>query len=143
MTSEIVVSHFYALRDPAGFDRAARLLVARLRLQGQDGVRSYRFLGAGAAERRLVAVYAGPEPWVALHDTTLTWPEAVALRAAARLVRTDLYGPIPPPVLDWVLRLGLGRMLRHDGVPISGYPQERDSSPRPIWRPESAGRRAG
>jgi hypothetical protein len=143
MMSEIAVSQFYALRDPVGFDRAARLLVARLRLQGLEGVRSYRFLGTGEAERRLVAVYAGPEPWVALHDTTLTWPETVALRAAARLVRTDLYGPIPPPVLDWVLRLGLGRMLRHDGVPISGYPQDTDRSPRPIWRRESAERRAG
>lgn len=143
MTAEIVVSHFYALRDPAGFDRAARLLVARLRLQGPEGVRSFRFLGAGPTERRLVAVYAGAEPWVALHDTTLTWPETVALRDAARLVRTDLYGPISPPVLDWVLRLGLGRMLRHDGVPITGYPQGTERNPPSIWRRESGGRRAG
>jgi hypothetical protein len=144
MTSEIVVANFYALRDPVAFDRSARLLVTRLRLMGQDGLRSYRFLGQGPNERRLVAVYEGPEAWVGLHDQILTWPETVALRAAARLVRTDLYGPIPPPVIDWIPRLGLGRMVRHNNVPVAGYPDAFPAArPAPIRFAGNVGRRAG
>lgn len=143
MTAEIVVANFYALRDPDGFDRAARLLVRRLRWQGMEGVRSYRFFGGGPRERRLVAIYDGVDAWVAHHDLILAWPETVALRAAARLVRTDLYGPVPPPVLDWIPRLGLGRMLRHNGVPVAGYPEARPARPAPMRFGGSSGRRAG
>ena len=121
MTSEIVVVNFYALRDPDGFDRAVRLLVPRVRLQGHQGLRSYRFFGSGPKERRLVSIYEGPEAWVGHHDLIMAWPEMVALRAAARLARTDLYGPLTPPMQDWVDRMGLGKKLRHQGEAIAGF----------------------
>lgn len=121
MTSEIVVVNFYALRDPQGFDRAVRLLVPRVRLQGHEGLRSYRFFGSGPKERRLVSIYEGPEAWVGHHDLVMAWPEMVALRAAARLARTDLYGPLTPPMQAWVDQLGLGRNLRHQGEAIAGF----------------------
>lgn len=121
MTAEIVVVNFYALRDPEGFDRAVRVLVPRVRLQGHPGLRSYRFFGAGPKERRLVAIYAGPEAWVGHHDLVMAWPEMVALRAAARLARTDLYGPISPAMQAWIDQMGLGRKLRHQGEGIAGF----------------------
>jgi hypothetical protein len=121
MTSEIAVVNFYALRDPDGFDRAVRLLVARVRLQGHDGLRSYRFFGSGPKERRLVAIYEGPDAWVGHHDLIIAWSEMAALRAAARLARTDLYGPLTPPMRDWVDRMGLGTKLRHQGEAIAGF----------------------
>jgi hypothetical protein len=121
MTSEIVVVNFYALRDPDGFDRAVRLLVPRVRLQGHEGLRSYRFFGSGPKERRLVSIYEGPEAWVGHHDRIMAWPELIALRDAARLARTDLYGPLTPPMHDWVDRMGLGKKLRHQGEAISGF----------------------
>ena len=121
MTSEIVVVNFYALRDPDGFDRAVRLLVPRVRLQGHDGLRSYRFFGSGPKERRLVSIYDGPAAWVGHHDQIMAWPELIALRAAASLARTDLYGPLTPPMQDWVDRMGLGRKLRHQGEAIVGF----------------------
>lgn len=121
MTAEIVVVNFYTLRDPVGFDRAVRCLVPRVRLHGYQGLRSYRFLGAGTKERRLVAIYASPEAWVAHHDLIMVWPEMVALRAAARLARTDLYGPLTPQMQDQVETLGLGRKLRHQGAAIAGF----------------------
>lgn len=121
MTSEIVVVNFYALRDPDGFDRALRVLVPRVRLQGHEGVRSYRFFGSGPKERRLVAIYEGPSAWVGHHDLIMAWPEMVALRAAARLARTDLYGPITPPMQVWIEEMGLGKKLRHQGESIGGF----------------------
>lgn len=121
MTSEIVVVNFYTLRDAEAFDRAVKLLVARVRLSGHPGVRSYRFFGQGPKERRLVAIYEGPEAWVGHHDLIMAWSEMLALRAAARLARTDLYGPISPPMQDWIERMGLGRKLRHQGEAIAGF----------------------
>ena len=121
MTSEIVVVNFYALRDPEGFDRALKVLVPRVRLQGHKGLRSYRFFGSGPKERRLVAIYDGPEAWVGHHDLIMSWQEMVALRAAARLARTDLYGPISPPMQAWIDDMGLGRKLRHQGEGIAGF----------------------
>lgn len=121
MTSEIVVVNFYALRDPEGFDRALKVLVPRVRLQGHKGLRSYRFFGSGPKERRLVAIYEGPEAWVGHHDLIMSWQEMVALRAAARLARTDLYGPISPPMQAWIDEMGLGKKLRHQGEGIAGF----------------------
>lgn len=121
MSSEIVVVNFYALRDPEGFDRALRVLVPRVRLQGHAGLRSYRFFGAGPKERRLVAIYDGPSAWVGHHDMIMAWPEMAALRAAARLARTDLYGPITPPMQAWIDRMGLAGTLRHQGESIGGF----------------------
>ncbi len=121
MTSEIVVVNFYALRDAYSFDRALRTLVPRVRLQGHQGLCSYRFFGSGPKERRLVAIYDGPEAWVGHHDLIMAWPEMVALRAAARLARTDLYGPISPAMQDWIDQMGLGRKLRHQGEAIAGF----------------------
>lgn len=121
MSSEIVVVNFYALRDPEGFDRALRVLVPRVRLQGHAGLRSYRFFGAGPKERRLVAIYDGPSAWVGHHDMIMAWSEMAALRAAARLARTDLYGPITPPMQAWIDRMGLAGKLRHQGESIGGF----------------------
>lgn len=121
MTSEIVVVNFYALRDPEGFDRALKVLVPRVRLQGHKGLRSYRFFGSGPKERRLVAIYDGPEAWVGHHDLIMSWQEMVSLRAAARLARTDLYGPISPPMQAWIDEMGLGKKLRHQGEGIAGF----------------------
>jgi hypothetical protein len=121
MTAEIVVVNFYALRDPEGFDRALRTLVPRVRLQGHQGLKSYRFFGSGPKERRLVAIYEGPEAWVGHHDLIMAWQEMVALRAAARLARTDLYGPISPPMQAWIDQMGLGKKLRHQGEAIAGF----------------------
>ena len=121
MTSEIVVVNFYALRDGEAFDRAVRALVPRVRLQGHEGLRSYRFFGSGPKERRLVAIYQGPEAWVGHHDLIMGWQEMVALRAAARLARTDLYGPLTPPMQAWVDQMGLGKKLRHQGEAIAGF----------------------
>jgi hypothetical protein len=121
MTSEIVVVNFYALRDAEGFDRALRARVPRVRLQGHAGLRSYRFFGSGPKERRLVAVYEGPEAWVGHHDLIMAWQEMVALRAAARLARTDLYGPISPAMPAWIDQMGLGAKLRHQGEAIAGF----------------------
>jgi hypothetical protein len=121
MSSEIVVVNFYVLRDPDGFDRALRLLVPRVRLQGHEGLRSYRFFGSGPKERRLVAIYAGPDAWVGHHDLIMGWPEMVALRAGARLQRTDLYGPLTPPMRDWVDRMGLGAKVHHQGEAVAGF----------------------
>lgn len=121
MTSEIVVVNFYALRDPDGFDRAVKALVPRVRLQGHPGLRSYRFFGSGPKERRLVAIYEGPDAWVGHHDLIMGWTEMVALRAAARLARTDLYGPISPAMQVWIDEMGLGRKLRHQGEGIGGF----------------------
>ena len=121
MTSEIVVVNFYALRDGTAFDRALRVLVPRVRLQGHEGLKSYRFFGAGPKERRLVAIYEGPEAWVGHHDLIMGWQEMVALRAAARLARVDLYGPISPPMQAWIDQMGLGTKLRHQGEAIAGF----------------------
>lgn len=121
MSSEIVVVNFYALRNPDGFDRALRALVPRVRLQGHAGLRSYRFFGSGPKERRLVAIYEGPEAWVGHHDLIMGWQEMVALRAAARLARTDLYGPISPAMQAWIDQMGLGAKLRHQGEAIAGF----------------------
>jgi len=121
MISEIVVVNFYALRDAEAFDRALRLLVPRVRLQGHDGLRSYRFFGSGPKERRLVAIYEGPAAWVGHHDLIMTWPEMLALRNAARLARTDIYGPISPAMQVWIDEMGLGRKLRHQGEAIAGF----------------------
>lgn len=121
MTSEIVVVNFYALRDAEGFDRALKVLVPRVRLQGHPGLKSYRFFGSGPKERRLVAVYEGPEAWVGHHDRIMAWPEMVALRAAARMARTDLYGPISAPMQAWIDAMGLGKKLRHQGEAIAGF----------------------
>ena len=62
MISEIVVVNFYTLRDPEGFDRALRTLVPRVRLQGHEGLRSYRFFGSGPRERRLWRSMQGRRP---------------------------------------------------------------------------------
>jgi len=121
MTAEIVVVNFYALRDPDGFDRALRVLVPRVRLQGHPGVRSYRFFGSGPKERRLVAIYEGAAAWVGHHELIMAWPEMVALRATARLARLDLYGPLTPPMQDWIDSMGLGRKLNHQGEGIAGF----------------------
>lgn len=121
MTSEIVVVNFYAVRDAGAFDRAVRLLVPRVRLAGHPGMRSYRFFGSGPKERRLVAIYEGPEAWVGHHDLIMAWTEIVALRAAARLARVDIYGPLTPPMQDWVERMGLGKKVRHQGEAIAGF----------------------
>jgi hypothetical protein len=121
MTSEIVVVNFYTLRDPEGFHRALRALVPRVRLQGHAGLRSYRFFGSGPKERRLVAIYEGPEAWVGHHDLIMSWQEMVALRAAARLARVDLYGPLTPAMRDWIDGMGLGKNLRHQGESIAGF----------------------
>jgi hypothetical protein len=115
MTSEIVVVNFYALRDAGAFDRAVRVLVPRVRLQGHQGLRSYRFFGSGPKERRLVAIYEGH------HDLIMAWPEMVAVRAAARLSRTDLYGPLTPPMRDWIDQMGIGKKVRHQGESIAGF----------------------
>lgn len=111
MTAELVVSSFYDLRDALAFDRAARLQVARLRLTGMQGVRSYRFLG-GVRDRRLVAIYETPKAWVGLQEMIAPWAESAALRDAARLARVDVYGPLSPALRDWVDQMGLGRKVR-------------------------------
>jgi hypothetical protein len=121
MNSEIVVVNFYTLRDPDGFDRALKVLVPRVRLHGHKGLRSYRFFGSGPKERRLVAIYERPEAWVGHHDLIMGWPEMVLLRAAARLARTDLYGPISPAMQVWIDQMGLGKKLRHQGEAIAGF----------------------
>ena len=121
MTSEIVVVNFYALRDPDGFDRALKALVPRVRLQGHPGLKSYRFFGSGLKDRRLVAIYDGPSAWVGHHDLIMGWQEMVGLRAAARLARVDLYGPLTPPMRDWVETMGLGKKLHHQGEAIAGF----------------------
>lgn len=143
MTAEVVVVTFYSLRDPEGFDRAVRLLVPRVRLQGHEGLQSYRFSGTGPKERRLVAIYDSVGAWLGHHNLILPWPEMVALRTAARLARTDLYGPIPPHALQEVARMGLGRVLRHDGVVISGAPAEESRTIQPTWRRGNVWRRVG
>jgi len=112
MTAELVVSTFYDLRDAEGFDRAARLLVARLRLTGMEGVRSFRFLGSGPRERRLVAIYENAQAWVTLQERMTPWSESAALRASARVARVDIYGTLSPEMRDWVDQMGLGRRLR-------------------------------
>ena len=121
MSSEIVVVNFYALRDGEAFDRALRVLVPRVRLHGHEGLKSYRFFGSGPKERRLVAIYEGPAAWVGHHDLIMTWQEMVALRAAARLARVDLYGPISPAMQVWIDQMGLGKKLRHQGEAIAGF----------------------
>ena len=121
MSSEIVVVNFYALRDGEAFDRALRVLVPRVRLHGHEGLKSYRFFGSGPKERRLVAIYEGPAAWVGHHDLIMTWQEMVALRAAARLARVDLYGPISPAMQAWIDQMGLGNKLRHQGEAIAGF----------------------
>jgi len=68
-----------------------------------------------------VAIYEGPEAWVGHHDLIMTWTEMAALRAAARLARVDLYGPLTPPMQDWVDRMGLGRKMRHQGEALAGF----------------------
>lgn len=135
MTSELVVSSFYDLRDAEAFDRAARLLLARLRLTGMEGVRSYRFLG-GPRDRRLVAVYEGPQAWVDLHGRITPWAESAALRAAARLARVDVYGQLSPSMRDWVEDLGLGRRLRIlDGrATVPPEPIRRPGEGRGVFR---------
>ncbi len=112
MTAELVVSSFYDLRDPGAFDRAARLQLARLRLTGMEGVRSYRFLGNGLRDRRLVAIYDSAETWRELQDRISPWAESAALRGAARLSRVDVYGTLSPALRDWAEQMGLGRRLR-------------------------------
>lgn len=136
MTSELVVSHFYDLRDAEAFDRAARLLLARLRLTGMEGVRSYRFLPGGPRDRRLVAVYEGAQAWVDLHDRITPWAESANLRAAARLTRVDVYGPLSPSMRDWVEELGLGRRLRLLGgrAALPAEPIRRPGEGRSIFR---------
>jgi hypothetical protein len=121
MTSEIVVVNFYAVRDAYAFDRAVRLLVARVRLSGHPGVKSYRFFGSGPKERRAVVVYEGPEAWVGHHDLIMVWPEMVGLREAARLARVDLYGPLTPAMRGWIDKMGLGKKLSHQGESIAGF----------------------
>lgn len=121
MTAEIVVVNFYALRDAEGFDRAVRALVPRVRLQGHEGLKSYRFFGSGPKERRLVAIYEGPAAWVGHHDLIMPWAEMVSLRAAARLARVDLYGPLTPPMRDWIEQMGLAKKVRHQGEAIAGF----------------------
>lgn len=135
MTAELVVSSFYDLRDAAAFDRSARLLVARMRLTGMEGVRSYRFLG-GVRDRRLVAVYETPEVWVELHERITPWAESAGLRAAARLSRVDVYGPLTPPLRDWADQLGLGRRLRLLGgtVAAPSEPVRRTGTGRGIFQ---------
>ena len=131
MTAEIVVSTFYDLRDAAAFDRAARLMLARLRLAGMEGVRSYRFLGTGLRDRRLVAICDSPADWVELHERISPWAESAALRAAGRLARMDVFGALSPPLRAWAETLGLGRRLRliGDAAPLPGS--------EPIRRPEA------
>lgn len=115
MTAELVVQTFYDLRDAEAFDRAARLLLARLRLTGMEGVRSFRFMGCGVRDRRLVAVYETPEDWVELHERIAPWTESAALRGAGRMVRMDVFGALSPPLRDWAEELGLGRRLQLRG----------------------------
>lgn len=135
MTAELVVSSFYQLRDAEAFDRAARLLVARLRLTGMEGVRSYRFLG-GIRDRRLVAIYEDPSAWMALHERIAPWAESASLRAAARLERVDVYGPLSPPMRDWAEQLGLGRRLRliGDAPTVPAAPVRRMGAARGIFQ---------
>lgn len=135
MTAELVVSSFYDLRDADAFDRAARLLVARMRLSGMEGVRSYRFLG-GVRDRRLVAIYETPAAWVELHERTAPWAECAALRASARLARVDVYGTLSPPMRDWAEGLGLGRRLRLiGGAPSTpAEPVRRTGAARGIFQ---------
>jgi hypothetical protein len=121
MTAEIVVVNFYALKDAGAFDRAVGALVARVRQDGHPGVKSYRFFGTGPKERRLVVVYDGPEAWVGHHDLIMAWPEMAALRAAGRLARADLYGPLTPPMQAWVDRMGLGKKVRYQGEGVAGF----------------------
>lgn len=136
MTSELVVSSFYDLRDAEAFDRAARLLLARLRLTGMEGVRSYRFLPSGPNGRRLVAVYEGAQAWVDLHDRITPWAEGAALRSAARLARVDVYGQLSPSMRDWVEDLGLGRRVRLLGgrADLPPEPIRRTGEGRGIFR---------
>lgn len=135
MTAELVVSSFYDLRDADTFDRAARLLVARLRLTGMEGVRSYRFLG-GIRDRRLVAIYEGPAAWVELHERMAPWAESASLRASARLVRMDVFGRLSPPMRDWAEQLGLGRRLRliDETGPPPAEPVRRTGAARGIFQ---------
>jgi hypothetical protein len=136
MTSELAVSSFYDLRDAEAFDRAARLLLARMRLTGMEGIRSYRFLPSGPRGRRLVAVYEGPQAWVDLHDRITPWAESANLRAAARLARVDVYGPLSPSMREWVEELGLGRRVRFLGgrAPVPPEPIRRPGEGRSIFR---------
>ena len=135
MTAELVVSSFYDLRDAEAFDRAARLLLARMRLTGMDGVRSFRFLG-GVRYRRLVAVYETPAAWVELHQRIAPWAETASLRAAARRVRVDVFGTLSPPMRDWAEQLGLGRRLRliGDTAPARTEPVRRTGAARGIFQ---------
>lgn len=136
MTSELVVSSFYDLRDAEAFDRAARLLLARMRMTGLEGIRSYRFLPSGPRGRRLVAVFDGAQAWVDLHDRITPWAESANLRAAARLARVDVYGPLSPSMRDWVEELGLGRRLRLLGgrAAVPPEPIRRPGEGRSIFR---------
>lgn len=135
MTAELVVSSFYDLRDAEAFDRAARSLVARLRLTGMEGVRSYRFLG-GIRDRRLVAIYQDAAAWVEVQERIAPWAESAALRAAARLARMDVYGPLSPPMRDWAEQLGLVRRLRlmTDAPAASAAPVRRTGAGRGIFQ---------
>lgn len=131
MTAELVISSFYDLRDPAGFDRAARLLVARLRLTGMEGVRSYRFLGGGMWERRLVAIFESAEAWAILQERITPWAESASLRASARVSRVDVFGTLSPAMRDWAEQLGLGRRLRLMGAENgAGEPVRRTGAGR-------------
>ena len=121
MTSEIVVVNFYALRDGEAFDRAVRALVPRVRLQGHEGLRSYRFFGSGPKERRLVAIYAGPEAWVGHHDLIMGWPEMAAFRAVADLDEVLLFGPVTAAMQGWLDRMALGDRVRVMGPVLSGF----------------------
>ena len=135
MTAELVVSSFYDLRDAEAFDRAARLLVARLRLTGMEGVRSFRFLGSGPRGRRLVAIYEDAGAWMDLHTLVTPWAESASLRGAARLARVDVYGPLSPAMRDWVDQMGLGRRLRllGGGAGIASEPPRRPDAGRSLF----------
>lgn len=135
MTAELVVSSFYDLRDAEAFDRAARLLVARLRLTGMEGVRSFRFQ-SGIRDRRLVAIYEDAATWVELQERIAPWAESASLRAAARLARMDVYGHLSPPMRDWAEGLGLGRRLRlvGDAPAVSAASVRRTGAARGLFQ---------
>jgi hypothetical protein len=118
---ELSVVNRYVLRDSLRFEAAVTALAARVRDEGHPGILSYRFYRPGLDEGRAVVTYADPAAWVGHHDLVMGWPEMVALRAAADLAEIMLFGPVSPAMQDWLDRMGVSGLVRHQGLPVAGF----------------------
>jgi quinol monooxygenase YgiN len=118
---ELSVVNRYVLRDSLRFEAAVTALAARVRDEGHPGILSYRFYRPGPDEGRAVVTYADPAAWVGHHDLVMGWPEMVALRAAADLAEIMLFGPVSPAMQDWLDRMGVSGLVRHQGLPVAGF----------------------